>query len=187
MIKHHHEAFFFWRELMYNGHLIAPFEVVHVDAHADLGLGDASWAYILSELLVLPPEKRQSPKTTGLQGLGFGNYLAFAIACRWVSKLTFVLHPGWDNDLPWTLFKNFDEYSGYIQLKLFNKKDIDIYRIKKAIPLAVEPEVVFRMVEGKKYNAQEPFNYVIICQSPGYTPSKADDLLKVFAQYIEPV
>lgn len=83
LIRHHDEAYYyFWRELISNNKLKVPFDIVHVDAHADLGLGDASWVYILSDLLRLPPEERINPKTTGLDGLSYGNYLAFAIANR---------------------------------------------------------------------------------------------------------
>ena len=187
IVKHHDEAFFFWRELINKGCLETPFEVVHVDAHADLGLGDASWAYILSELLRFPPENRVNPKTNGIDGLGFGNYLAFSIACRWLSHLTFVLHPKWENDLPFSLLKNFDDSSGAIQLKLFDKKDIDVDRVRKAIPLAIEPEVPLKLVKYLDYSTSKPFDYIILCQSPGYTPSSADNLLQVIKEYIDPL
>ena len=35
----HNEALFFWQELLACNKLQVPFEVVHVDSHADLGLG----------------------------------------------------------------------------------------------------------------------------------------------------
>ena len=187
VIKHHDEAFFFWRELINQGCLETPFEVVHVDAHADLGLGDASWAYILGDLLRLPPGERVNPKTVGIDGLGFGNYLAFSIACRWISHLTFVLHPEWDNDLPFSLLKDFDDSNGAIQLKLFDKKDIDVDKTRKASPLSVEPEVPLKLQEHKEYITRDPFDYIVLCQSPGYTPSSADKLLRVIEEYIDPV
>ncbi|WP_211748759.1 UPF0489 family protein [Paenibacillus sp. Marseille-Q4541] len=185
MIKNHDEAFYFWKELISTGKLVVPFDVVHVDAHADLGLGDASWAYILSDLLRYPPEERTNPKTTGLEGLGFGNYLAFAIACRWISRLDFVLHPEWDNDLPYSLLKDFDDASGAIQLKLYNRRDIDVDRIRKAVPLSIEPEVPFCLIKDIDFSTKESFDYIVLCQSPGYTPQSPDLLLDVIADYIE--
>lgn len=187
VIKHHDEAFFFWRELINKNLLEPPFEVIHVDAHADLGLGDASWAYILSDLLSLPPAERINPKTNGMYGLGFGNYLAFSIACRWISHLTFVLHPKWENDLPFSLLKDFDDSSGAIQLKLFDKKDIDVDRIRKAKPISVEPEVPLKLQRYYDYVTREPFDYIILCQSPGYTPSSADKLIPIIEEYINQV
>lgn len=185
IIKHHDEAFFFWRELIDKGSLTTPFEVVHVDAHADLGLGDASWAYILSELLKFSPEERVNPKTNGIYGLGFSNYLAFSIACRWLSHLTFVHHSKWENDLPFSLLKDFDDSSGAIQLNLFDRKDIDVDRIRKATPIATEPAVPLRLVNCWDFTTVDPFDYIILCQSPGYTPSSADNLLRIIEEYIE--
>lgn len=187
LIQHHDEAYYFWRELITHNKLKVPFEVVHVDAHADLGLGDASWVYILSDLLRLPPEERINPKTTGIDGLSYGNYLAFAIANRWVRQLTFVLHPEWDNDLPFSILKDFSDRSNAIQLKLYNRDDVNVDKIRKAIPLAVEPEVPLHMVKGSEFQSNEPFSYVVLCQSPGYTPASADKLLNVIAEYIDQI
>jgi hypothetical protein len=49
-VVHHDEAFDFWRELVAKHH--TQIDLVHIDAHADLGLGDdSSWVHIVSELL----------------------------------------------------------------------------------------------------------------------------------------
>ena len=49
--ENHGELFPRWRSAIRDGLLIAPFHVTHVDAHADLGLGDAGYVYLLTELL----------------------------------------------------------------------------------------------------------------------------------------
>jgi hypothetical protein len=85
----HQDAFFTWRRWLGCGALVQPFEVVHIDAHADLGLGEGGWVYLLSELLALPLEKRTDPRV-GAGALNSANYLAFAIANRWIRKLTYV-------------------------------------------------------------------------------------------------
>ena len=46
----HNESLFFWRELIEKGELSTPFDVIHVDSHADLGLGYSSWTHILDLL-----------------------------------------------------------------------------------------------------------------------------------------
>lgn len=38
--------------------LSVPFEVIHIDSHADLGIGYPSWAFTLDSLLTLPVEER---------------------------------------------------------------------------------------------------------------------------------
>jgi hypothetical protein len=85
----HRDAFSTWRRWVRTGVLSVPFEVIHVDAHADLGLGDSGWVYLLSEVLALPVAQRSEPQR-GPRGLNSGNYLAFAIANRWIAKLTYV-------------------------------------------------------------------------------------------------
>ncbi|SRR6266851_2115514 len=85
----HRDAFSTWRRWLHAGVLSAPFNVIHVDAHADLGLGDGGWVYLLSELLALPVTQRNEPRF-GTHGLNSGNYLAFAIANRWIGNLTYV-------------------------------------------------------------------------------------------------
>ena len=39
IVKEHREAYFFWRELIQESMLKTPFEIVHIDAHSDLGGG----------------------------------------------------------------------------------------------------------------------------------------------------
>jgi UPF0489 domain len=85
----HDEAFVTWRRWIEQGMLTSPFSIVHVDAHADMGMGDAGWVYLLSDLLDLPVEERRAPRR-GFDALNAGNYLMFAVANRWVDRLTYV-------------------------------------------------------------------------------------------------
>src|SRR5258706_5183943 len=48
---HHVEAFYFMRNLQENSDFSCQFIIDHVDAHGDLGTGDASYKYIASEIL----------------------------------------------------------------------------------------------------------------------------------------
>lgn len=88
-VRKHDDAFDTWKDWLAGGTLTAPFQVVHVDAHADLGLGDAGYIYLLTELLALPVAERSNP-LRGPDGMGEGNYLAFALANRWISELVYV-------------------------------------------------------------------------------------------------
>jgi hypothetical protein len=78
-VEHHGDLFFRWRDAIEEGLLDPGFHVTHVDAHADLGTGDCGFDYLLTEFLHEPAQNRHSPKT-GDDGLGDGNYLAFATA-----------------------------------------------------------------------------------------------------------
>jgi hypothetical protein len=99
IVVNHDEAFLYWRELVQSNRLTTPFEVVHVDAHSDLGLGDAGYLHLMSEVLNWDLSERQYPTFDVMNGCGMGNYLAFAIACRWLTQLVFVPNPHWTDDL----------------------------------------------------------------------------------------
>lgn len=193
IIVHHHEAFLFWRELIQKGMLQTPFDVTHIDAHADLGLGDASWVYIMQNLLYRPLDKRIYPDKFRYRWkyykFTFTNYLAFAIGCRWINSLQFVTHPKWENDLPNMIFKEFTEESGIIQLKKYDKKinlgQYDSEDLKSIKPLSIEPEVPFFLVPSEEFTNNEKISFVNICQSPGYTPKTADKLIDLISKYID--
>ena len=88
----HNEALFFWEELLADGKLSDPFEVVHVDSHADLGLGCASSDFLQSAMLTFPIESRRKIRDYEFNGkieqINIGDYLLWGIAYRMISKLT---------------------------------------------------------------------------------------------------
>jgi hypothetical protein len=87
----HQDAFNVWRQWIEDETIIAPFNVVHADAHSDLGSGwpNRSCAFIETELLAVPIEERRYP-VFGPDHLNSGNYLLGVIANRWISQLTYV-------------------------------------------------------------------------------------------------
>lgn len=188
VVKHHNEAFYFWRDLIKNNQLKEPFKVIHIDAHADLGLGDASWAFIMTNLLHRKPEKRLHPERIRYESkyhkFGPGNYLAYAIACRWVSSLIFVTHPNWDNDIQPMILKDFDDDSGFIQLRKY-PKEIDTFRLKGINPIELEPEVPFSIIPSSEFVNDDKEVIAVLAQSPGYTPVESDKLIPIFMEYIE--
>jgi hypothetical protein len=102
VVEHHNEIFYHWGEAIDAGQMTTPLEVVHVDAHADLGLGDASYAYLMGELAFEPfqkryeilrarrPSSRNEMLDLDSYALTDGNWLMFALACGWLSNLTYV-------------------------------------------------------------------------------------------------
>ena len=90
----HDEVFPLWRAASNAGRIATPFHVTHVDAHGDLGFGDASYVCLMTELLHMPAEDRSDPRR-----LEESNYLAFAIACRWIHDLDYVFCDGGGGDV----------------------------------------------------------------------------------------
>lgn len=188
IVEEHHEIFFDWRQRIQQGRLRPPFEVVHIDAHADLGFGDASVLYVVTELLSLPLDQRTFPHVGGREGLGPGNYLLFAIACRWICRSTYVYHPGRYADLPERIVQLDAQGAGVIQLPWYGPRPLEALRQRwPDEPMAWEPPVAYREVAGPAYqNTEGPFDLLYIARSPAYTPLEADPLLEIFGFYLEP-
>ncbi|MHA1130923.1 MAG: UPF0489 family protein [Candidatus Helarchaeota archaeon] len=188
LVEDHHEAFYFWKELIDSKMLKIPFEVTHVDAHADLGTGDGTWKYIMGELLHLPVDERANPRSGHHHNLHEGNYLAFALACRWISRLTFVLHSLWRYDLVVYYFKDFYIPTGILQLKKYPKKELNRKFKKyflKTTPLAFEPEVPYERIRHYNYITPKPFSFMVLSHSPSYTPKSADALIQIIQEYFK--
>ena len=204
IVKGHNEALFFWKKLIDQKKLEVPFSVVHVDSHADLGLGYSSLDYIKNRLLKYPVENRFENRFYKLdeitKDIGIGDYLLYAIAFRWIDRLTYCANPKDDkNDYDWEILKEFKEKFIYnkpvlqtIQLAYDDKMEMPYFESSdeekeeywsNAIK---EPEVPFEIIptiEGVKYNGK--FDFITIAQSPNYTPKSADYILEVLSEYID--
>jgi hypothetical protein len=188
-VEHHGELFFRWRDAIDASVLVPPFHVTHIDAHADLGLGDAGYVHLLTELLAAPVDQRRDPRV-GDAGLGDGNYLAFAIANQWISALDYVIggrhgdlnddttHTGRPGDLLVYLFENFDLNSRTMRLPLLEPQNLreNLLSTDQLRPLALEPPVAFGWEVIQQYHATAPFDLVCVARSPGFTPDTADVL-----------
>ncbi len=192
-VEAHHEVFKLWRTQIATGSLAAPFDVVHVDAHADLGEDDASWPFIGGELLHQAVPDRPN-LLDGREGLHEGNFLAIAVACRWLGALSYVHHRErlfhLDlGDVPRLALKNFNPGTQALQLKKLrpgmqatHDANLDPREI-----LGLEPEVPLTIVAWENFQAPRPFDYVYLTQSPRYTPATADALIPVICEYITPL
>ena len=188
LVQNHHQAFFFWRKLIETKKIEIPFELVHIDAHSDIGVADWGWIYLTSELLHKPLEERMNPDKSLLFGINEANYLAFALACRWIKRLTFVIHPKWENDLIKVYFKDFDITSGFIQLKKFNKKELLLKGFEEELkPLNLEPEIPVEFIPLLDYKSSQSFTLLTLSRSKTFTPKSSDRLIKVIKNYIKTI
>jgi hypothetical protein len=182
VVEHHGELFCRWRDAIDEGLLVPPFHVTHVDAHADLGQRDSGFIYLLTELLHQPLEARRKPKV-GHDGLGDGNYLAFAIANRWISELTYAIggrYEGLDDevdyawtpvDLLWLLFEDFDPETRTIRLPVLEARNLHEHPGSREHlkPLSLEPPVSFSWEECRHFVAAGPYDVICLAGSPAYT------------------
>jgi len=184
-VVHHDRAFDYWKELVARHQ--TQINLVHVDAHADMGQGERSWVHVVSKLLYLPPDQRTDPPR-GSAFLSAGSYVAYALAARWISSLVYVYHPQTGGrDIPAVYFENNDASPpNRIQLKAYEKDGL-LRTHPPPINDAVnfEPIVPFTKVAITDFRSHAPFQYALLCQSPGFTPAAADALIPIFDEYIE--
>ncbi|WP_375162568.1 MULTISPECIES: hypothetical protein [unclassified Bradyrhizobium] len=186
-VVRHDEAFPVLEALSQNGAI--PLTLTHIDAHSDLGtgFGDLSWKDIGGRLLGLPPKDRHTaiPKN-GMERISPANYLSYALACRWLRTLTYVHHTQSGDDLMPFFFRDFDPACGVMELRYVPRvHDAHSREELRALPHTLEPPIAFRKIPVDAYRAAELFDYVILCQSPGYTPIEADALIPIFKDYVD--
>lgn len=190
IVYNHDKAFDFWQQLLETNKLIAPFDVTHIDGHSDLGLGDSEYPYLLSELLHYEPNERHY--NIDRKRVKQGNYLAFAIACRWIKSIQWVRHLESGDDLFHAYFKSFSKRTGIIQLRSVNKQLMDnclssATQITFDNPpgMSFEPEVKYYIRVWKRYKSTCKFDYIVLSKSPDYTPVESDQLVPVISEYMK--
>lgn len=202
----HDEALFFWEELIESRKLEEPFDVIHVDSHADLGLGCNSDDFIQSMFLTLPTPTRRRIRNyefnNQIEEINIGDYLLWAIAYRMISSVTYCSNPnGENNDYLWDTLKDFQEeyiwdkpVKNYIQLKFNSEMELpqydssDYYKKKYLDGAIKDPEVeliIIPTIEDVKFHGD--FDYAVLAQSPNYTPASADYIMDIFKEYIEEI
>ncbi len=202
----HDEAFYSWRRWIEQGTLSVPFSVVHVDAHADMGMGDAGWVYLLSDLLDLSVEQRRNPRR-GYDALNAGNYLMFAVANRWVDRLTYVFparipwSANWKSGLseqiqpdPYTdgapgdlmvmHFRDGDWRTGMLQLRHCTRETLNRCMGRQELEpvIHLEPPVPFGFTPVRDFHSTG-FTHMVVAQSPRFAPPAADKLLPILRRY----
>lgn len=212
LVTHHNEALFFWEEQVRAGNLIAPFEVIHIDSHADLGLNyNGALGHITKNLLPKPVIERprySEYESSGEKRIeGIGDYLLFAIAYRMISSLTYCGNPLKQcNDFPWTIIQygketdvvvNGGPVESAILLLHSDKRFPSISGTNDPISRSKyqeylksctsdEPIVPFHIIPRiVDVHYDGDFDYAVLAQSPNYTPASADYIMKVFEEYID--
>lgn len=208
IVNGHNESLFFWEEQIDSANLQIPFQVVHVDSHADLGLGVAGVSEFLQEgILLLDPEVRRKIRSFEFNGkiqeITIGDYLLWAIAYRYISEIDYCANPhGEKDDYCWDTLKDFKEnyifdkpVTNYIQLKYNPRMDLPNYSDDEYIQrkyleecTLFEPEVslnIYPQITDVSYDGK--FDYVTFAISPNYTPQNADFIIEIIKEYIDQI
>jgi hypothetical protein len=166
----------FWRKLVESGSLKVPFEVIHVDAHPDLWVGNV--LNLTSGLLHINNASGPALKKKLIHA---GNYLTFAIACGWLASLVWVhltghlkARPKWDAD------------ARSILMELKREKG-KVVTNRGLPPEKSEPVVPFKAIPWHKFKTSEAFDYITLSRSPSFTPPESDALVPIIEAYMKQI
>ena len=170
----HDKALDYWQARLDEGSLQAPFEVVHVDTHSDLAFGPPGTGYVLNVVLSRLPAQRADIALyrKGVE-LDEANYLLFALAFRWISRLAYVRNPKSHQDIPRQLL----DAEGNIRLRSFISQMME----GKNGP---EPVIPFDVYEDYRQFQQTGYDFVTMAQSPRYAPRSADRIMEIVGRYV---
>jgi hypothetical protein len=186
----HDGVFLFWRELIQTKKVYTPFKLVHLDSHADLGLGDSGYIYLMDEIMSKPVSERYFPNT-GCDKMNKGNFLAFALACNWISDLTYVCNEKSNDDLMTLHFKGANVETNIIEICNCDRNDINdwVMRTKEPEELIAKAKaksdpVPFRRIVCDDYVYSSHWDFINLSYSPEFTPKSSDILIPIIEQYM---
>lgn len=194
LCERHVEALWAWNRAVYEGRLEVPFDVVHVDAHEDLGYGDPLWTRLQEEVLVRPVWERRFEEVAALAHSG--NYLLCAVALGWVRELTLVL-PG---PLPITPEGRLRELCAHPLHFAYGEETSGLLQLKSVpgLPAAEQAErcrelrwaVMDAPVPVTVLSAEEVepavYDFLTLARSPAFSPPKAEGLLPTLTRFLKP-
>ena len=185
----HNAVFWRWDQLITEGRLTVPFEVVHVDAHADLGMGDIGFQHVFGRLLHLPLADRLDALRSERDVVKSGNFLLYALALRWISKLTYVHHTTYQphtTDVPNYLSDAGGDRPPEFALPVFAWDYVTAGKhLSRKQVIEIEPPAKFELAAPSTFTDNGRFEFVFAAQSPCYSPKSADSLLAVLAEHID--
>ena len=170
----HDKALDFWQARLADGSLSAPFEVVHVDTHSDLAFGPPGTNYVLNVVLSRRPCDRAAVDVyRRAVELDEANYLLFALAFRWIDRLTYVRNPKSHQDIPRQLLGG----EGSIHLRSFISQMMETKN-------GAEPVIPFDVYDDYRQFRQHGYDFVTMAQSPRYAPASADRIMEIVRRYM---
>lgn len=203
-VIHNDEVFGALERALASGALTRPFELIHVDAHADLGIGahDRSFERISTDVLHRPVEARPDGVRSGAGALGFGNWLAYSLACRWIDRITIVRHPRAGDDLHPAYFVEYLTPSWqprpasrelHIRMQPLTREEHHTRawqrtgRWGRKLTHEIEaPLIPARIVERAAFQLERAPDYLFLCLSPGYSPPSMDRGFRSLSRYLRP-
>jgi len=161
-------------------------DVIHVDAHSDIGGGlfSGCWHYVLTEYLYLSHQQRLFPRR-GTRALNCGNFLVFMAACGWINRITFVQPDGWSDDLNGMYLKDFGADPFCLQLRRYRPEDVAETFDLHGLAYEVDVEVPVEYRKWYKMTPDRLPDMIFVTRSPNFTPETADPLFERLSALID--
>jgi hypothetical protein len=176
-VTSHDDVLAFWQSLIKSGKLKIPFEVIHIDAHPDLWVGQGM--YLTPEYLHV--DRKSGRAMLKLKHIHPGNYLTFAIVYGWVGSLVWVpLLKYWTRLPPWDA----DARSIMIQLKKSKGEASAAPQISDTLK---ERNIHFEILPWEKFRTRAMFDYIALSKSPDFTPPESDRLITLVEGYMKQI
>lgn len=188
-IRHHVQAFDVIKALTSNHAGVD--ELVHVDAHPDLGMGDSGYVYLLTNVAHRPRSTRSRPRR-GASGLNAGNWVPFVVANGWVKRITFVPREfEWNALLPHYFRKPFPPRRTNLEVLKAHEVDLaelnDYHRDKSTLfeGRTIAGRAQFTVQSRRRFRMATPPDFLIVCQSPQFTPRSADEVIRTIRPMVK--
>lgn len=194
VVESHEQVLPFWREVRRVGIAREDFEVVHVDAHPDLGFDTGpNWVewtrHLTQEVLSRDPEARDQPDADS-PFVNEGNYLLFAAAYRWFSSVQLVSQSGSTSfPIPEDFCPILETGERVIELGKWDPsvfEDSSGFLLIDAPVRRIEPQVPLAVVDGAEFLLSSRPCAASLALSPRYA-RQTSGLPAVFARYITPL
>ena len=121
----------------------------------------------------LPQQRPQIHLYREAVELDEANYLLFALAMRWISRLAYVRNPKSHQDIPRQLLDG----DGNIHLRSFVSAMMEGKNGK-------EPVIPFDVYDDYTQFRRNGYDFVTMAQSPRYAPESADRIMEIVRRYI---
>jgi hypothetical protein len=159
-----------------------PVRLTHVDAHADLGMGDSGYRYLMAEWLARPD--MTAIPLRGNRHMNLSNWLAFAAGGGHIERIEFVPRRK-PNDLMRHYFRTDPDTAAELDFRVLTTDELDrcLYNTQEEEQALMSSKalvraVPWRVVGAADFRLDRPPDYVAFCQSPQFTPRAADRILR---------
>lgn len=137
----------------------------------------------------------------GYGALSFGNWLAYALACRWIDALTIVRHPKAGDDLHPGYFKEYVQPEWQspparrtlnLRLQPLTSEELDSGAWRRTGPWGrvlerpIEAPLIPTLIVAREaLQLERAPDFLLLCRSPGYSPRSADRIFEALKAYLD--